>query len=393
MPTTIQGIASIIEGHRSHRTSSGCALLRRVVVAFLLSYPPTLHAQWRVDAKPTLDIAATSTQAVRFGSATGAAVLRDGGVAIADNLDGAIHLFDAAGRHLRTIGRRGSGPGEFQLISWLGNCGADSLFVWDFGLRRMSILSGSGQVVAQYTLPLRSEDGAAPYVLACSRKGAIVALQSPTRLPPPRAGEHGARGTAKLIVMNSRGSVGRVLGEVATHEYAVDRSGALLPRPLGKATHVAISDSRVFVASGESPDIDVFTLGPGRAHSISLHATVRPATERHLSASITQLVAYANDPAIRERMMNLLREIRPPPHLPFYSGIFTDPAGYLWVSVSAPGDSTLRLHVYSPSGTLASLVELPVPLKVFEVGESYVLGHYEALSGEQHVAVFRVFRR
>ncbi|MGH7476919.1 MAG: type II toxin-antitoxin system VapB family antitoxin [Longimicrobiales bacterium] len=66
-----------------------------------------------------------------------------GQIYVADTRSNEIRVFDAAGNHLRTIGRAGSGPGEFRTVyslAWLG----DTLAVMDPRNARIELVTGDG---------------------------------------------------------------------------------------------------------------------------------------------------------------------------------------------------------------------------------------------------------
>lgn len=97
----------------------------------------------------------TSVRVTRIGTATGdgpdafgrirAIELDDDlNVYVADMQTSHIQVFDSTGRHVRTIGRRGAGPGEFETpysLGWLG----DTLVVLDFRNARIGLFSRDGQ--------------------------------------------------------------------------------------------------------------------------------------------------------------------------------------------------------------------------------------------------------
>ena len=86
------------------------------------------QAAWTVDTVPMMHIAGTGpTGDALFERAIGAARLSNGTIVIAEPTGGSLRYFDATGRPTRTVGRRGKGPGEFMLISWLGRCAADTV--------------------------------------------------------------------------------------------------------------------------------------------------------------------------------------------------------------------------------------------------------------------------
>lgn len=52
-----------------------------------------------------------------------------------------IEVFSASGRHLRTVGRKGEGPGEYQFVRFIAVGAEDSVYVGDLSLIRLSVLS------------------------------------------------------------------------------------------------------------------------------------------------------------------------------------------------------------------------------------------------------------
>lgn len=77
---------------------------------------------------------------------------------ICDYRDPSVKVFDPQGRLVRTIGQKGSGPGEFQNIGRIGCLPGDRLLVMDFGLRRASLFSNDGRFIASHKYPNRSYD-------------------------------------------------------------------------------------------------------------------------------------------------------------------------------------------------------------------------------------------
>lgn len=69
---------------------------------------------------------------------------------VADRLEQNIRVFDSRGTHVRTIGRKGSGPGEFQSISGITRTPDGNVLVLDFGNMRFSVLDTTGALVATH---------------------------------------------------------------------------------------------------------------------------------------------------------------------------------------------------------------------------------------------------
>lgn len=74
-----------------------------------------------------------------FGRILDVKLGRQGNVYVADDRRPGVLVFDRGGRLVGSVGREGRGPGEFQAPWRLALDANDSLFVWDVGLRRVSV--------------------------------------------------------------------------------------------------------------------------------------------------------------------------------------------------------------------------------------------------------------
>lgn len=95
----------------------------------------------RIDSIPTLRIGKEEAGPYQFGLVAEARFLADGTFAVPELTAGEIRIFDSSGHHVRTLGRRGAGPGEFQMPYGLFEYPGDSVAVFDQRLRRTTIFS------------------------------------------------------------------------------------------------------------------------------------------------------------------------------------------------------------------------------------------------------------
>jgi hypothetical protein len=72
-----------------------------------------------------------------------------GNIYVTQPRDAVIRVFDATGKAVRTMGRRGQGPGEFTGISHIGFRG-DTFFVSDFSQRRTSLFAANGAFIRSF---------------------------------------------------------------------------------------------------------------------------------------------------------------------------------------------------------------------------------------------------
>ena len=87
-----------------------------------------------------------------FSSVRGVGRLSDGSVAVADRTSAEVRIFAPDGRHLRSMGRHGEGPGEFQdpFVLWV--LPGDTIWVGDYRPYRFVVFTAEGEWVRNVTL-------------------------------------------------------------------------------------------------------------------------------------------------------------------------------------------------------------------------------------------------
>ena len=88
-----------------------------------------------------------SDEAQWFSTIRGVGRLSDGSVAVIDDASAEIRIFDAAGRHLRSMGRHGEGPGEFRNAGKLWVLPGDTLWAGDYRPWRYNVFTSDGEWV------------------------------------------------------------------------------------------------------------------------------------------------------------------------------------------------------------------------------------------------------
>jgi hypothetical protein len=86
------------------------------------------------------------------------AVNEEGNIYIGDYQDSSIKVFDPQGKYIKTIGRKGNGPGEFQTIGELSFLPDGRFLVMDWGQRRISFFSADDQFIASHNFQNSSFD-------------------------------------------------------------------------------------------------------------------------------------------------------------------------------------------------------------------------------------------
>jgi 6-bladed beta-propeller protein len=110
--------------------------------------------RWRISEAPVLVIGSMDgPPESHLHRAHGALRLRDGRIVVANAGTGSLLIFDPSGRPLRTVGRRGRGPGEFEAPTLVAQVRGDSLVVWDVTLHRLSVFDREGAYVRSLSPP------------------------------------------------------------------------------------------------------------------------------------------------------------------------------------------------------------------------------------------------
>jgi hypothetical protein len=132
---------------------------RSSVPALLLVLLPAVAAaqspqQWRLS--PDLRIGSLDDPDQSLTTITGVSVGPDGRIYIAQAQDNNIRVHDARGAFIRTIGRRGGGPGEFEGMGpplWRG----DTLYISDFRQRRVTMFSPDGELLKTLSVVVNTQ--------------------------------------------------------------------------------------------------------------------------------------------------------------------------------------------------------------------------------------------
>ena len=106
---------------------------------------PSDVEQWSLSEVPLLEIGVVEGDpAYQLHEAVSSVRLPDASVAVVNRGSQEIRFYSPDGRHIRSVGGEGSGPGEFRSPSRIWRWGADSLRVWDSRLRRFSFMDNQG---------------------------------------------------------------------------------------------------------------------------------------------------------------------------------------------------------------------------------------------------------
>ena len=347
---------------------------------------------WHLSETPSVVIGTVNGEGPDvFGRVVGVMRTGEGHIAIVDGFSREVRLFTATGRHLRTAGRAGEGPGEFKTMRPPMRCAADSIFVWDPSLQRVSVFNAAGDFARSFQdVSLRGMHTDSPaWKMSCGTHG-VVAVAT-RNLGDLRPIEEGPVQVAMAVQLTSLPSASTVdLGSVPGDEFYFAQ-GTLAPRPLGRTTLLAVGSSRVYMITGEDASIDVFSLSGERLEPIETEVAPVPLNGRRVKAFVDEAVSASRN---GEKARSFYETLVYPDRVPTYSALLIDADDNVWVEqYPVPGDHPVaKWRVYDPQGELRALVEMPDAFEVFEIGSRYVLGVWQDSQGVDFVRMYDLIK-
>jgi len=318
-----------------------------------------------------------------------ATVLPGGGIALINGGASEVQIRASDGSHIRTLGRQGSGPGEFNSPRWLAVRG-DTLMVFDplQGLGRMTLYSLSGDLLGTETLQVDGLNYPSPDALLPDgsyldevSEGSIdwteVGHVVYTRYPIRYARIDGAVDTLTTAP-----------GSEAWREF-FQNGISQADVPFGRGSYTAVGADRIYLGNGVRPVIDGYSFTGQHLISIRLDVAATPVTEGERDRWIEDRLSdpYLDGyPDIKARNRRRFEEAPLPSHMPVHADLIVDGRDRLWArAYDPPWDDTNEWWVFDPDGRWQGTVGLPAGLAPFEIGTDYVLGLRTDAIGVEYV--------
>jgi len=126
------------------------ALLAMLALFPVAATDARAQAEWRLVEE--LRIGGEEEGPASFSSISGLAVAPDGRLFILERSTQDIRIFDASGRHVKTVGRTGSGPGEYRFANGILRAPDGTVWVHDPGNARLAVLGADGALLRHHSM-------------------------------------------------------------------------------------------------------------------------------------------------------------------------------------------------------------------------------------------------
>lgn len=345
----------------------------------------------RVSGEPTLEIGvASGNPPQELHRAFDGARLSDGRIAIVNQGSREVRVFGPDGSHVVTFGREGDGPGEFQRPYRLWRLPGDSILVFDTNHQRFSRFDGTGGFVGSATLSPRYAN--APDIVSVD-DGYLVAHHD------FQLAEQGMKPQYLYVIRHAAdGALADTLGR-----YDYGQLGPAGPPelffvsgPIFQArTEVGGRAGRVYVGRGQEREVEVlapdgslaalyrWTGGSREVTDEEVAARARSIRERARANGDTSFLAAVLDP-----------DIPIADRFPALSALRVDADGDLWIERyrRPTWEGPQRVLVLSPDGAFVCHGAIPEEMRLFEIGDDYLLGMERDELGVEHVRMYGLAR-
>jgi hypothetical protein len=376
------------------RDSAGIAIVENVSPDDSAAY-----AWWRI-GELLLDIggegAGPGQDLFRVSSARR---LGDGSIVVANSGTSELRFFDADGALVRTAGRRGDGPGEFQGISWLTADALDTLLVFDARANRVSVLAPDGAFARDFLFGGAGAIAAPVGQFADgSFAGRLTVVVRPGANQPLPDGL--TRPDIAIVRLDPDGRLADTIGVFPGAERFIRVTSAggqirsiEVTTPLFGRTpyHVAVGDELVS-ATQDDPEMRVFGADGALRRIVRTGRLPEPITDAHRGALIEKRLINVPDEG-RASVRAGLEALPSAGTVPPYAALLLDREGNLWLAdyddgLKPPG----RWTVYAADGRGLARITLPERFTPYEIGADWILGRELDDLDIEHVRLYAIAR-
>jgi hypothetical protein len=374
------------------RDSAGIRIIENASPA----WSPT--QRWQIGPRPVVSIGLDDGDEPYLLNRVSAALrLGDGQIVIGNSGSSELRFFDRNGKFVRAAGRRGGGPGEFDLRSTLKFCfhPGNDVVAADPALRRAHIFSSSGEYKRTFAF-VQVPGVSAPFLQSCFPDGTLLTLNAAVgiyRNTPGallgdtleyfRYGTDG-RSVAKLAVVPDRTRYVHQFGGLTEFPYV----------PFAPESFAAAAKRSAYVNQGGAPQLERRSLN-GKLEAIIRWRAQRTRTSA-VYARYVAAVLEQTKPQSRPRTVDLYsnKSLPVPEFVPVAAHVIVDELEHVWVRrYQLPWDTTPVYEVFDPDGRWLGQVNTPARFDVFQIGKDFLLGGQRDDLGVERVVMYALDRK
>lgn len=327
----------------------------------ILEYPTGAEPRaWTLSPDPALSLGGlTDDPARELYQAMRAVRLDHGRVAVANQGTEELRIYGPDGGLLRSLGRKGGGPGEYREMGGVARFPGDTLAVWDWTAKRVTIYDPAGELAR--VIPVTGVEGFIPRILGPLGDRALALTGGFDAMAIFASGGGVRQDSVTVLVLDlDSGAVTDSLGPYpGAEQFAEVTETSFWTRPLtfGRNTHLAVDAGAIVVGDDRTGEIRWYDARGRLTRILRLGPTPHRVTDQALARYEADALDGVQDdqkPEARQRLAATPVADR----FPTFDQLFADREGRTWIRRFDPEFAATRTWVIidsrgHPAGTLA----------------------------------------
>ena len=308
----------------------------------------------------------------------------DGNVLVVNAGTQEVRLYSPSGAYIRTIGRSGSGPGEFRSPRRLWLDTHDSIIVAD--LDRLLIFDSAGTFV-------RSHAFSSAYSSYATGDATYLRLVLAPNVNPVALGYN--RPDFAIVRFTADGTPADTLTQVSGSEvYRTSPTGREVysySAPFGAQRMIAVHSRSVFTGDGKIFEVRQLDERGTLRRILRRSGEPQPVTAEAIALFEQSMLQLFQIEEQRVLLRQLFQEWSYPDTQPEYDRLVIDRPGNVWIRHFhvEPEDST-AWTIFNNAGWWLGDLSLPAALEVKDIGDHYLLGVWTDDLGVEQVRQYRI---
>lgn len=302
-----------------------------------------------------------------FANLGGVTLLDGGTVLVGDRVEPFLRVFGPDGELLRTLGRRGQGPGEYEYVYRIDSCSPGEISVYDVD-SRVHRYGPNMTLISTELISFEALGGRTSYNEDCNPNGFEIVTGWGDYDTQFQEGLFEARAPVLLL---RDGDVVYDFGErLSSHRVGSVRNGAptgSAPHPFGRATVVALGSDRIYIGDAETYEIEVYDLAGQALPPVRWTGPPLDYDRGFVDELAEQAVSAAREQS-RPALRRWYRDLEELEGLPAYDRILVSDQDELWVrQFVRPSSVGEEWVVFGPDQALIGRLRLPSRSTLWEV--------------------------
>ena len=310
----------------------------------------------------------------------------NGGLLVSNGGTNEIRVFDEDGRHVRTTGGQGAGPGEFLALRDVWRLGRDSALVADRRAGRFSVITIDGTFGRSVNFPM-PPTGRRTVPQGVFDDGSLLMLASLTT-GDIQDGMH-VDSAVYLHYTNTGDFLTEMVQRpIQTIMLSLGDNVFVITPPYINRPSVVVQQGRWFYGEGAEYEIERFTPDGQLTHLYRRSIPNRPVTQELVDEFRDRDLGDNPPPQLRE----MTRTVEIPSVMPAYAELRSSTDGTLWVQNYTLPEEQPIWSAFRDDGRYLGDVVLPMGASALDIGDDYwVLVETDEFDVE-YVRVYRMLK-